>query len=343
MLQILDRACEGEFWHTNASWIPELPFATGTIISLGLIGNLLNLVVLARPTLWSATYTYFGSLSSANLGVLLCSIPSSLRLRGYPFMELMSANIFEAASVLIMLCMTVERYLMICWPNTCKNIHSSRYAVVLTAVCYVLAGAISYPVAIAACRWKYFSAFARIQPTIILTSLNIQIVMRFQKVSDKKKRFRAASDKFRTRQTSPVTGSETHQDSLRKSSYYEQRRLVILLILLLVLYSVTIFPSSVAVLMNDETALMRAVVYCLELANFSLTFYLYLLWSKEIRRELGKLCCRHPNNNILTEEDALYMEDSAKNRATSLQHSKTLRSVSSTSSKEEEDVQQGCQ
>ncbi|CAG7722295.1 unnamed protein product [Allacma fusca] len=45
-----------------------------TIVSIGLLGNVLNLIVLTRPSFKGVTYTYLIGLACSDIGVLLCAV-----------------------------------------------------------------------------------------------------------------------------------------------------------------------------------------------------------------------------------------------------------------------------
>lgn len=45
------------------------------VVGIGLLGNVLNLLVLTRPSLKGVTYTYLIGLACSDIGVLLCAVP----------------------------------------------------------------------------------------------------------------------------------------------------------------------------------------------------------------------------------------------------------------------------
>jgi hypothetical protein len=55
--------------------ILKLQILGPVIVAIGLVGNVLNLIVLTRPSLKGVTYTYLIGLACSDLGVLLCAVP----------------------------------------------------------------------------------------------------------------------------------------------------------------------------------------------------------------------------------------------------------------------------
>ena len=110
------------------------------IVGLGLVGNLLNLVVLTRPNLKGVMYVYLLGLAVSNLLVLISALPglydisSGLKDGSYStafyqaHMKLPMINSFMASSVYIIICMTVNRYISIYRPTHFQRIHTHKNA-----------------------------------------------------------------------------------------------------------------------------------------------------------------------------------------------------------------------
>jgi len=106
------------------------------IVGVGLVGNLLNLVVLTRPNLKGVMYVYLLGLAVSNLCVLLSAVPALFDISvgledGYystafyqAHMKLPLINSFMASSVYIIICMTVNRYISIYKPTQFQRIHT---------------------------------------------------------------------------------------------------------------------------------------------------------------------------------------------------------------------------
>ena len=109
-------------------------------VGVGLVGNLLNLVVLSRPNLKGVMYVYLLGLAVSNLCVLLTAIPglydisSGLEDGTYTtafyqaHLKLPMINSFMASSVYIIICMTVNRYISIYKPTQFQRFHTHKNA-----------------------------------------------------------------------------------------------------------------------------------------------------------------------------------------------------------------------
>ena len=110
------------------------------VVGVGLVGNLLNLVVLTRPNLKGVMYVYLLGLAVSNLLVLISALPglydisSGLKDGSYTtafyqaHMKLPIINSFMASSVYIIICMTVNRYISIYKPTHFQRIHTHKNA-----------------------------------------------------------------------------------------------------------------------------------------------------------------------------------------------------------------------
>ena len=92
------------------------------IVGVGIVGNVLNLIVLTRPKLKGVMYVYLLGLAVSNLCVLIMAIPALMDIAGnmntsasysaaffQAHFEITLLNSFMAASVYIIICMTVNR------------------------------------------------------------------------------------------------------------------------------------------------------------------------------------------------------------------------------------------
>ena len=102
------------------------------IVAIGILGNVLNLVVLTRPKLKGVMYVYLLGLAVSNLSVLITAIPALMSISKSPepiysslyaiafffaHLEIPLLNAFMAASVYIIIGMTVNRYISIYKPT----------------------------------------------------------------------------------------------------------------------------------------------------------------------------------------------------------------------------------
>ena len=127
------------------------------IVSVGIVGNLLSLIVLNRPNLSRVLYVYLRGLAVSNLCVLLAAIPALLDISyGLPgghyliafyqaHLKLPLINIFMASSVYIILCMTFNRFCSIWKPDFFRRFHTLRNAVISISLCFIFGILIHIP------------------------------------------------------------------------------------------------------------------------------------------------------------------------------------------------------
>lgn len=247
--------------------------------------------------------------------------------------ELVITNSFMASSIFIVCFMTVDRYISVCLPTKFRSVHTRKNATLSIAVSYVLGTVVSCPLAAlkTVCKvipnpgndpvvyysfqentkvtnswpWMVYlwtsEIWVRFGPAFILAILNTFIIRKFRKLEANRKRFRSASNKFRSRHLldSSLT-SDQHSISMKKSNYQEEKRLVVLLTSIIVTFFVTMTPSAFLSLLYTEKRdddfgfqAFRAIANNLELGNFALNFYVYFLCSKEFRKVFISVISNH--------------------------------------------------
>ncbi|XP_013777254.1 probable G-protein coupled receptor AH9.1 [Limulus polyphemus] len=293
------------------------------VIGLGILGNLINLVVLTRPNLKGVTFVYLTWLASSDLMTLLVSVTSLLRLHGiqprsfaasfyYAYVELALVNAFMASSVFLVVALTIDRYFSICLPTRYKEVHNDRRARRSIIAAYVLAFCIYVPICFqkepvpvmnqqnetiyVACEnqdvfnhtgFRFYllikEIIVRIGPVILLAILNTTIIVAFRRTVRKRRELLNNSK-----------SNYSQKESNRK--FREERRLVVLLGGIVILFFVCMTPAAVLTLLNSDHKeldfgfqLFRAIANVLELANFAMNFYVYCLCSTEIRRTFLRL------------------------------------------------------
>lgn len=128
------------------------------IIVLGVIGNVINLIVLTRPSLKGVTFVYLSWLAISDLAVLLMGSVSMLRLAGihakdystaffFAHLEMPLVNAFMASSVFLVVAVTIDRYWSVCLPTRYADIHNDRQARVAITMSFVFAFLLYIPVA----------------------------------------------------------------------------------------------------------------------------------------------------------------------------------------------------
>lgn len=130
------------------------------VIAVGLIGNILNLIVLSKPFLKGATKVYLTALAITDLCAMLTAIPMIFRLSRHFFhqktyasaffhahLELLLSLTFITASIFIVVSLTVDRYLSICLPKTFRNVHTITNAKVIVLGAYMGSVLLNFPIA----------------------------------------------------------------------------------------------------------------------------------------------------------------------------------------------------
>lgn len=125
------------------------------VCGVGILGNIANLITLASPKLRAVSYMYLRALGVADLlcmfSVLIFVFFEIMKLldwesiyghyisawyRAHTMLPLINASV--SAGILIVVALTVERYISICWPIFFRQWNSLRKAVPLIIVAYVL-------------------------------------------------------------------------------------------------------------------------------------------------------------------------------------------------------------
>ena len=132
------------------------------IVAIGILGNILNLIVLTRPKLKGVMYVYLLGLAVSNLSVLIIAIPALMSIAKSPepvysksyviafffaHLEIPLLNAFMAASVYIIIGMTVNRYISIYKPTHFQRIHTFKNAYLAIAASFLFGGLLHVPLA----------------------------------------------------------------------------------------------------------------------------------------------------------------------------------------------------
>ncbi|KAL7630080.1 UNVERIFIED_CONTAM: hypothetical protein RMT77_019787, partial [Armadillidium vulgare] len=103
------------------------------IVSFGLMGNILTLLILRNPMFKGVMFNFFYALAFFDLLSLLFSISALMHLLHpvtqshavavwYSYLEVMFINGLMGTSVLIVVCITFDRYMSACHPFTFKTL-----------------------------------------------------------------------------------------------------------------------------------------------------------------------------------------------------------------------------
>lgn len=292
------------------------------VIGVGILGNILNLVVLTRPSLKGVTYIYLQWLAISDLLALIFAIPliariTDVHLKTYLFaiyhayFELTLLNLFLSTSVFIVICVTVDRFFSVCLPTKYKDIHTPKRSRIAVALSFVSAIILYTPMVFRkqitllggnetvgdqysildkpeVVSHKAYKTYILMRECICrFLPIVILAVLNASIIIC----FRRVVKKRERMLTSTLPNSRNTKKENKR--FQEERRLVILLVGIVILFLVCITPSAVNMLfIRDDLEsdfgyqVFRAAANILEFANSSLNFFVYCLCSSEIRNTL---------------------------------------------------------
>uniref|UniRef100_A0A0P4W9T5 G-protein coupled receptors family 1 profile domain-containing protein n=2 Tax=Scylla olivacea TaxID=85551 RepID=A0A0P4W9T5_SCYOL len=286
------------------------------LVCVGVLGDLLNLVVLTRPNMTGVAYVYMRGYAAASLFALLCAIPFTHRVLAHEqgrwasylvaafhaHVVLYFGNSCIGIGVVMLLALTVERFISVCYPAQARNLCGGRRAYVTVCVIPVATFVLNSPYLFLAhvvtCRSSETGALLHLKqqntwlveawwfqgykwmlevvfkllPALVLVFLNIRIIRTYKAVCEKRRKM-----------TNKVSGEQRRQ-------YAEESRLMFLLGGTSTLFFVCMTPMillSVTIHHAWATSLafevFRATANVLEVTNFAVTFYIYCVFSKDFR------------------------------------------------------------
>ncbi|XP_072745426.1 probable G-protein coupled receptor B0563.6 [Anoplolepis gracilipes] len=301
------------------------------ILAIGVFGNVVILIVLSAPVFRGIAYLYLSGLALAHIGVTLSWIMITLRLSYgmnnnylsafyHAHLELVILNAFSAASVFIMVCLIVDRYIFVFFParirtgNTRKNINSFILSSFIAG--FVISSPLSVMRSVNAEQdgsnngssftlrenvlvthseiWKVYiwamEIIVRICPSILFIVLNSLVIKRFLQLNVQNRqtrKFHAAVDKFRANHA-PDTSLLS-----RNRGYKEEQHLVILTTTMILCFFGTTIPSALTPMIytnrhpfDFDYQTYRVCSAIVELSNYAVYILIYLICSTEFRREL---------------------------------------------------------
>lgn len=240
----------------------------------------------------------------------------------YSYLEQLCVNIPMSTSVLIIICVTVDRYFSICRPTDFKRIHTKRYAragilgsLLIAVAVWLPTCALKKPTLYDDCEtssfvapdnrtwWvpcmvtdirnnPYYIAYTWVRqtlisflPIVILILLNILIIREFIRLRQKGEMRVGGGPQHR-----PPAGGRRR----------DEQHLITLLTAVMISFFITMVPAGVfnalyteALTSEIQFEIFRAVANILEIVNHALNFYIYILCSKPIREAITSFFLRH--------------------------------------------------
>ncbi|KRF98198.1 uncharacterized protein Dwil_GK19873 [Drosophila willistoni] len=293
------------------------------ICTMGIIGNVLNLIVLTRRNMRGTAYIYMRAYSTAALLAIVFAIPFGIRMlvhkdRGQweefgpafytAHLELYLGNGCLGVGVMMLLVLTVERYVSVCHPGFTRPVMGPPVVVVfltcfVTFIIYlpsIFRGelikcmlASNEPVYLRRDNTIYqqtlfyrvykimLEVIFKLIPTCIIGGLNLRIMLVY----------RSTCERRRQMVLTRAHANYVKDDDPRK--FAEERRLFLLLGSTSILFLVCVSPMAILhmtiaseVYPSFPFQVFRASANLLELINYSLTFYIYCLFSEDFRNTL---------------------------------------------------------
>ncbi|KAH8323786.1 hypothetical protein KR067_000265 [Drosophila pandora] len=315
------------------------------ICAMGIIGNVLNLIVLTRRNMRGIAYIYMRAYSTAALLAIVFAIPFGIRMlvhkdRGQweefgpafytAHLELYLGNGCLGVGVMMLLVLTIERYVSVCHPGFSRPVMGPPGVVVFftclaTVIVYLpsifrgelikcMLGSSDVYVYLRRDNTIYqqtlfyrvykimLEVIFKLIPTVLIGGLNMRIMMVYRRTCERRRQMVLSRPQAHHHQNGP---GYVKDDDPRK--FAEERRLFLLLGSTSILFLVCVSPMAILhmtiaseVYPSFPFQVFRASANLLELINYSLTFYIYCLFSEDFRNTLvrtikwpwlkGKLC-----------------------------------------------------
>ncbi|XP_037779020.1 probable G-protein coupled receptor B0563.6 [Penaeus monodon] len=311
--------CTQEREHEEVHWaVYQIVFPV--LVSIGVLANLLNLVVLSRPAMKGVSYRYLNHLAVSDLMYLLFNVPFCLEAFSkishempvprpaafyYAHVGIPLVNLFLTMSEYIVVWLSYDRCLAVCRPH--KFSSKQRLEVVRVRCLMSLALTICVyslsPLSQTFCcegadccvidstftkenvNWYtayelFREIYSRFLPAIIITCFNAAIIYTLRQL----KREREG------------------RDIINESRQERERRLFFLLMAITVFFYVSAIPSAMykIIQFNDVFPNFRAVADILEVSGHVFNFVLYFLFSPDYRRTLVGMTTGQPQMTVQT-------------------------------------------
>ncbi|XP_074038647.1 probable G-protein coupled receptor B0563.6 [Leptinotarsa decemlineata] len=307
-------------------------FALPSICFLGIIGNIFNLVVLTRRNMRGTAYIYMRGYSGAALLAILFALPFAWRvlvhhehghwehpLPAFYFahLELFLGNGCLGIGVMMLLALTLERYVSVCHPGHARPILGSpvRAVTLIPLITFVFYIPTLFRSQVRTCRivpemiliyqriedtefinHPLYSVYSvvlelifKVIPVILLAALNLRILVVYRRSCERRRKM-------------ILSRKCSGEEDPRK--FAEERRLVLLLGSTSILFLLCVTPMVVLNVTLSEANLVkypyqvfRAVANLLEITNYSITFYIYCSFSEDFRNTLLRTLRLRSNSN----------------------------------------------
>lgn len=325
--------------------------AVPVVCVVGVVGNVLNLVVLSRSRrLRSVAFIYLRWMTVADLNVVTLwtfysvlliarvDLDASLQLtRFYGHVDIYWSNSVICVSNLLVMGLTIDRYLSVCHPLRTKIVHLPRTANIVVVVIYVMSFVINipytfnkkteakpnstdyeavnrpsvteHPLYVFVWVWGR-EAVSKFIPILCVVVLNCLILRGHR---------HKIQNNLSLRSRHNVQDRKKYKKQLRAD-----RRLLVLLSLVSVVFVVCTLPAAIVNIIvhtrtGERSLPLWIAIYgtnLLELINNACNFYLYSIGSSDFRlsfREVFSFCFRSPVTPMASTDDDSQTSGSGQN------------------------------
>ncbi|CAH1123404.1 unnamed protein product [Ceutorhynchus assimilis] len=295
--------------------------ALPSICLLGIVGNIFNLIVLTRRNMRGTAYIYMRGYSAAALLAILFALPFAWRVlvhrehghwdnpipaHYFAHLELFLGNGCLGVGVMMLLALTLERYVSVCHPGHARPILGSpiRAVILIPILTFIFYIPVMFRSYVKTCRllpeghliyqrtentqfishpvysvYKVLLEFIfKVVPVVLLAALNLRILIVYRRSCERRRKM-------------TICRTTSGEEDPRK--FAEERRLVLLLGSTSILFLVCVTPMVILNVTLSDNNLMkypyqvfRAIANLLEVTNYSITFYIYCLFSEDFRNTL---------------------------------------------------------
>ena len=305
---------EYEQFYSDAQWITGL-ICYPIICVLGIVGNILIMIVLARPAMRQATYVFLAALAVADtiklindflyfLTILLLQVEPTMgnQLYGnlYPYAHFVF-NVTVCVASWLTVSVAVERYILIVTPLSNSRITLNR-AVVISTICYLVMVALAVPSA-----YRYRSVVVHKVNTqgVNVTEFDVQLTELWQKevfvnvYTWTQSLIRSIVPLFLL-----IVLNSCIINAMRKTRgnrlHAAKNRITLVLIIVIIFFVICILPDAImSAFFNygyaeDQNLLVKGVREITDMLlaiNASINFMLYIAFNTAFREEFLKLFC----------------------------------------------------
>lgn len=297
-------------------------FILPAVCICGIVGNILNILTLRSPLLEAISYRYLRSLAFADLfcmAFVLIFVSKELKsgpITDFSFawysahLELPLINLFITAGVLVVIGLTLDRYICIVFPMYFRSWNTDRHATMAISMAYLTSITLYVPMCwektvistqgnsaflikpnlfITTSSWYVAYKWSRecavkVLPVLLLAYFTVHMIVEFNRVR-KRRSLILSSKKI----------NANNELGLSSKGQRDERRLTVLLASIALMFFTCSTPAAVNLILINQSMnnyvpyqIFRAAANILEITNHSVNFYVFCFCSSDYRTEFLK-------------------------------------------------------